>query len=384
MTAGARFPAIVLVLMMVSAPWGMKIPLAAELNVAEDLETETLDPNDPHLVYILEPNLATNIYIVDGDEADMVGMISAGQLPNMVLSADRNRLSVLETYWSRGTRGDRADVVTVYDTASLSPQGEVVLPEGRVLTTTKKWDAAETPDGRYILSYNMTPAMTVSIVDMQAMKYVGEIETPSCALIFPSAPTRFSMLCADGSMLTANFDASGNAQTIQSMPFFDVEQDPVFDHPAFDGGKKLAYFISYEGTVYPVDLNGETPGFGKPWSLLSDADKSKKWRPGGWQPFAVHSKSNRLFVMMHQGDRWTHKQPGAEVWVFNLETMKLIKRISLEQPAMSLTVSLDDEPQLYTISEEGTLDIWDARTYEHEDSVEELGDTPLVLYVAGE
>jgi methylamine dehydrogenase heavy chain len=97
---------------------------------------------------------------VDGDEADMAGLISAGQLPNMVMSTDKSRLAVVETYWSRGSRGDRVDVVTAYDTASLSPQGEVVLPEGRVLTMTKKWDAAETPDGRYILSYNMTPAMT--------------------------------------------------------------------------------------------------------------------------------------------------------------------------------------------------------------------------------
>ena len=88
--------------------------------------------------------------------------------------------------------------------------------------------------------------------------------------------------------------------------------------------------------------------------------------------------------MMHQGDRWTHKQAGTEVWVFNLESRKRIKRIPLEEAAMSLTVSIDDEPQLYTISEEGTLDIWNARTYEHEDSVEELGDSPLVLYVSGE
>ena len=51
---------------------------------------------------------------------------------------------------------------------------------------------------------------------------------------------------------------------------------------------------------------------------------------------------------------------------------------------MSLIVSLDDAPQLYTISEEGTLHIWDAQTYEYEDSVDELGDTPLVLYVSGE
>jgi len=357
---------------------------AAELKVVEDLDTATLNPDNPHLVYIVDPKLATDIFIVDGDEADMVGMISAGHLPNMVMSVDKNRFDVVETYWSRGSRGQRIDVVTAYDTKSLSPQGEVVLPEGRILTTTKKWAAAETPDGRYILSYNMTPAVTVSIVDIQAMKYVGEIETPDCALIFPSAPTRFSMLCADGSMLTVNFGANGNAQTTHSQSFFDVEQDPVFDHPAFDRRKGMAYFVSYEGTVYPVDLSGGLPGFGKSWSLLSNSDRSKNWRPGGWQPFAIHSKSNRLFVMMHQGDRWTDKQAGREVWVFDLESRKRIKRIPLKEASKSLIVSLDDAPQLYTISEGGNLDIWDARTYEHEDSVDELGEAPLVLYVSGE
>lgn len=384
MTTRSTFLIAALIIAVASASGHTQVSCAAELNTAEKLKTATLDLQNPHLVYILDPQLASSIYIVDGDEAGMVGLISAGHLPNMVMSVDKNRFAVVETYWSRGARGDRVDVLTTYGMETLTAQGEVVLPEGRILTTTKKWDAAETPDGRYALSYNMTPAMTVSIVDIQAMKYVGEIETPDCALIFPSAPTRFSMLCADGSMLTTNFEANGNAQTTRSHPFFDANLDPVFEHPAFDRWKALAYFVSYEGAVYPVDLKGQVPSFGKSWSLLSDEDKSKKWRPGGWQPFAVHPKSNRLFVMMHRGDRWTHKQAGTEIWVFNLESKKRIKRIPLEEPAMSLTVSLDDAPQLYTISEEGTLHIWDAQTYEYEDSVDELGDTPLVLYVSGE
>jgi methylamine dehydrogenase heavy chain len=373
-----------LALAMVLASGSGTVSRAADPAATEDLETSTLDPDDPHVVYVLDPALATSIYAVDGDEADMAGLISAGQLPNMVVSADRSRLAVVETFWSRGSRGERVDVVTAYDTASLSPLGEVVLPEGRILTVTKKWDAAETPDGRYVLSYNMTPAPSVSIVDIRAMKHVGEIETPNCGLVFPSAPARFSMLCADGSMLTASFDEEGNAVTSQSQVFFDAEQDPVFEHPAFDRRKARLHLISYDGTAYPVDLKDETPVFGKPWSLLNEDDKAKKWRPGGWQPVAVHPKSNRLFVMMHQGDRWTHKQAGTEVWVFNLESRKRIKRIRLEEAAMALAVSIDDEPQLYTLSEEGSLDIWDARTYEHEDSVEDLGDSPLVLYVSGE
>src|SRR3954462_15379779 len=115
MTAGPIFRTAVLVLAMVSVPGSMQGFRAAELKVVEDLDTATLNPDNPHLVYIVDPKLATDIFIVDGDEADMVGMISAGHLPNMVMSVDKNRFDVVETYWSRGSRGQRIDVVTAYD-----------------------------------------------------------------------------------------------------------------------------------------------------------------------------------------------------------------------------------------------------------------------------
>ena len=81
-----------LVMAVVSAFGPMQVSCAAELNNVENLKTAMLDLENPHLVYILDPQLASSIYIVDGDEAGLVGLISAGHLPNMVMSVD-NTLS---------------------------------------------------------------------------------------------------------------------------------------------------------------------------------------------------------------------------------------------------------------------------------------------------
>jgi hypothetical protein len=48
-----------------------------------------------------------------------------------------------------------------------------------------------------------------------------------------AAAPPFSMVCADGSLLTANFDEAGNAQLTRGHPFFDAKNDPVFEHPGF-------------------------------------------------------------------------------------------------------------------------------------------------------
>ena len=73
-------------------------------------------------------------------------MLSAGYLANLVLSHDRGALHVTETYWSRGTRGDRVDLVSSYDAKTLELRREIVLPKGRFLITPKK-DRAYGRDG---------------------------------------------------------------------------------------------------------------------------------------------------------------------------------------------------------------------------------------------
>jgi methylamine dehydrogenase heavy chain len=363
-----------------------QIPDDAALPTAEEHPTATLPEASPHWVYILEPVfphlVTTKVWIVDGDTLDVVGMINGGYTANLGL-ADGDELYMAETFWSRGSRGDRTDVVTTFDGRTLDPKGEVPLPQGRFLVVPKKYDGALTTDGRYMLSFNMDPATSVSVVDVENQSYLTDIETPGCALMFPSGPRRFSMICADGSMLTVNFDESGQAEMTRSEPFFDAENDPVFEHPGFSTKQGQAYFVSYRGMVYPVDFSGDEPQFGEPWSLFAEEEKGHWW-PGGWQVAAYHPGSNRLFVNMHEGTMWTHKHAGEEVWVFDLDSKQRLERIPTEHGAFSSIVTQDDQPLLFTLSETQTLSVFDGTTYEHKGDVGELGISPYVLYVTGE
>ena len=138
-----------------------QVPEGAALGTQEDHPTLTLPEPAPHWVYILEPVfpylVSSKVWILDGDSLDFVGMASAGYTANLVLSHDKSAFYIAETYWDRGTRGKRADVVTTYDTRSLDVTGEVLLPEGRFLIVPKKHNAQLTTDGRYLLSFNMDP-----------------------------------------------------------------------------------------------------------------------------------------------------------------------------------------------------------------------------------
>jgi methylamine dehydrogenase heavy chain len=75
--------------------------------------------------------------------------------------------------------------------------------------------------------------------------------------------------------------------------------------------------------------------FEKRWSLVSDGERDDDWRIGGYQHLAVHQAAGRLYALMHQGGPDTHKQPGSEIWVYHLATLKRIQRIELVNPGFT-------------------------------------------------
>src|SRR6185437_15895921 len=70
--------------------------------------------------------------LVDGDSGHFLGELDVGFGSMRVVPAlDGKVIFSPETYFSRGTRGDRTDVVTLYDPMHLAPIGEIVIPPKR-------------------------------------------------------------------------------------------------------------------------------------------------------------------------------------------------------------------------------------------------------------
>ncbi|MCZ6783771.1 MAG: amine dehydrogenase large subunit [Proteobacteria bacterium] len=290
-------------------------------------------PPGDHWVWISDVMLRRSA-LLDVDRGAFLGMVSAGFLsPTLFSSQTGSELYLPETYYSRGSRGERTDVVTVYDAATIAPVGEIVIPPKRAVNVLPNGNAAVEDGGRYLAVLNMTPATSLSIVDLATRTFVTEVATPGCSLVYAAGPSRFLSLCADGSFLTVTV-AEGGATRVERGPvFFDPQADPVTEKAVRYGDRWL--FVSFGGVVHPLDVSGETPAPGETWSLLDEADRSASWRIGGRQHLAVHQSTGRLYSLVHQGGIDTHKDAGTDLWVYDLESRKRVQRIELLHPGFS-------------------------------------------------
>ena len=74
----------------------------------------------------------SKVYLIDADRNHMLGMLSAGGWRNAVeYSPDFSTIYSPETYYDRGTRGRRTDVLSFYDVATLSFLDEENTAEAR-------------------------------------------------------------------------------------------------------------------------------------------------------------------------------------------------------------------------------------------------------------
>ncbi len=295
---------------------------------------ETLPAEKPaHWVWAFDA-VNSRVALIDLDDGRMRGIVDGGWGITTPLFPPGGGLLVPETHYSRGSRGQRTDVVTFYDGTSLAPEYEVVIPAKRAHNVLSVGNAALEDGGRFLAVANMTPATSLSIVDLERRTFAGEVPTPGCALVYGAGARRFISVCADGTLLLVELDGEGNAvRRLRSERFFDVDADPVTEKAVRRGD--VWYFVSFEGVVHEVDVSGGAPRFAEPWPLFDDADREDRWRVGGRQLLAVHRESGRLYVLVHQGGPDTHKQHGSEAWVYDLESRTREQRIALRNPGLT-------------------------------------------------
>ncbi len=327
------------------------------------------------------PHMADGLaYLVDGDSGKYLGTLSTGYgFARLVLPRDGKLIYSPETYFSRGTRGTRTDVVTIYDGSTLRVQGEIVVPAKRVSNMAVIGDSNLTDDDRFLLIYNFTPSQSVTVVDTTAKSFVGEVETAGCAFVFPTGPRSFFSICGDGGVLATELDASGHAANqSRTAPLFDVAHDPVTEKPVRVGD--TWYFVSFEGRIVPLKAGPKGLSIGESWSLTTAAERQQGWRPGGLQQLAVHAGTGRLYAIMHRGGRDTHKDPGKDIWVYDIATHQRVQKFTTRALATSIQVSTDDHPLLYSIFlDSNVLDVYDALSGKPLRSVPSIGTTPTMM-----
>ena len=324
------------------------------------------------------------LIVLDADSDDPAGrykgMFNASLIAQFYQAKTKPEMYVIETFHSRGNRGERTDVLTLYNKSTLAPIGEVVIPSKRSSNMPTEYNLQLVDDEKIALVFNFTPAQSVSVVDVVARKFLSEIPLPGCAFVYPMAGRAFASLCGDGSILSVELDEDGQqASSSRTEPFFDPNSDPVMEKAAMHDG--IAYFPSFHGQVHPVDLSGKTPAVKEPWSLIGDEEGG--WRPGGLQMTGTDA-SGSLYVLMHpEGAEGTHKDPGIEVWVFDTVTKRRTSRIALELPAISFALTRDEKPLLVATNINLEIDVYNAKDGTHLRTLGNFGqETPFLLHGA--
>lgn len=321
----------------------------------------------------------SRVHIFDGANGKFLGMIPTSFNGHMQVSHDGKKIYTMTTYHERVTRGKRTDTVEVWDALGLTFEKEIVLPNNRIQGLNYRGMFRQSADGKLIILQNATPATSVAIVDLEKGEHVAELtNTAGCWSVnpLPNRDRSFTTICGDGTLLTIDLDANGQiASQHRSENFFSVKEDPIFITPGFVGN--TAYFVSFYGTLYSADFTDEKVKFAPTWSLLNDEDRAQGWTPGGYNLIATHEKSNRLYVQMHpDGMEGTHKNPAAEIWVFDLASKKRIARV----PGMDvLSLSVDQAGNRLLGIDGGNVHIFDISEAapKHIRTIENAGDAAI-------
>jgi methylamine dehydrogenase heavy chain len=306
----------------------------------EELEIAQLGAIGPHSVWVTDL-LFRHSLLFDADSGEALATLDAGFatiIKPPLYSRILDEFYVVEAAYEWGHRGKRKDFITIYDEESLLVKGEIVIPM-QAADSASNIAYTEFLDGERILAiFNQFPATSVSLIDLETRSYLNTIQSAGCAGIYPTGPLSFAMLCGNGRLRNIHIDEEGKlVDETTSEVFFDPVEDPVTMRGCRTGKRWI--FVSFKGWAYEVDFEQNPPAT-RSWSMLDASERKSDWRPGGRQLMALHRGLGRLYVLFHRGGSGTHKDPGRQIWVFDVETGRRIDTFELPNMAAASVAGL--------------------------------------------
>jgi len=350
---------------------------------SERLTTKQLAAPTPSRAFVADLAISHiadgRVHIVDAVTGNYLAMLTTGYVGQFKLTPDRKELLIAAGYYSRLDKGERADVLQIYDLENLKLSGEVTLTPKRAQALPYRGLLEISADGKRVYVQNATPATSVTVVDLASRKVLSEIQTPGCWSIYPATQgsAQFSTLCGDGTVLTIVLDEHGaSVSQKRSAKFFDVDDDAVFIH-----GEKVGnsyYFISFKGVLHQLNLDGDAPAIIGKWPLVNSTGSKSGWRPGGYEPIAINDKIGRLYLAMHaHGKEGSHKNPAQEIWEYDLASKKLV-RTAPAHGDVSIVTTHDGAPLLVGIDAgTATMNTYDGISLKLLHKMTPVGDMPV-------
>lgn len=310
------------------------------------------------------------------------GTADKNLLGNFIQAKTRPEFYIMESFHARGARGPKTDVLTIYDKMTMATSKEIIWPDTRLQSLPRRHAMALTPDEKFLFVANFSPAASITVVDLDTKEITETIGTPGCVLTFTTGKRSVSSLCSNGGMLTTVVDGSGKLESQHRIePFFDTDKTPIFERPVIID--EIAYFPSFTGEVHVFDFSGEVAKYLEHWSLVTEEEKKKNWRPGGLVLNDVDEQGIMYQIMHADGYDGSQTHGGSQVWLFDMQAKKRLKIIDIPSWAVSVAVTRGKEPLMVVTNGELQLDIFNPRTGKLIQTIGDFGNvTPLLIHKA--
>ena len=348
-----RRPGASLVALSLSASWAAaQEPAIPDPIEPERVTVETEIAPGPNL-FVVSPGRggAGAITILSVDDLSYKGNFATGMSAQFFLGRDAKIGYVASAFPERMTYGPIKAYLQKFDVATLTATQEVDVPPQMAQTMAQQPALVISSDGNWGYLQNATPATSVTVIDMKTGAVASEIPNPGCWGIY-LAPrgSKFSSLCADGSILTANLDSEGKLENQAYSPsVFDVETEPLFVHSERVDGNLV--FSTFDGKFVVVSDSGRTAKVVDSWSYTEGIDGN--WAPGGYEILAYNEPNGVMFVTMHSGaTNGSHKNGSEEIWAIDMKGRHVLYR-SYAQHMTDIAVTGDAEaPVLFGVNRE--------------------------------
>ncbi|MFQ5659723.1 MAG: amine dehydrogenase large subunit [Gammaproteobacteria bacterium] len=355
--------------------------LGATATLPSEYPSNWVFVHDAAFAHMLEGRMIIIDPLAENITGQYRGMMNISFMGHFIQATTRPELYISERFYSRGVRGKRTDVITIYNTASLKPIDEIVLTEAiNFRGMPERYAMALLDNERLLLTFNMTPATSVTVMDVVKREILSEVSIPGCSLMYPTGERGFTSLCSNGGLLSTQLDEKGQVLSQKRVgPFFNVDSSPIFERPAIING--VAYFPGFSSEIHPVDLTGPVAVPGEPWSLVSEQERKEAWRPGGVGLIDKDTAGN-FYVLMHpNGHDGTQSEAGAEVWVVDPVTRQHRHRIKLKTRGLSIGVTKEENPLLIVTNTDMNVDVYRVNSGKYIRTISHFGqETPLMVY----
>lgn len=336
-----------------------------------------------HPVYVLDVlngRLISELIGIDADRLQTISTLSLRYTPEILFSADGKKLYVLDAYFTRATRGDSRDVLSVFDANTLEiEQDDLLVPDRlryKVFPADDRWFFSS-PDGKYLFvaKYGKPDvhALRLTVLDAATFQQLAEYPLPSCDGGQVHVLKDARLLCLIGDRLVAIAPLTG-----QETPLVRVAGG-ADSRTLLSAERTRWYRLEGDGRATVVDLASSPPRV-----LVNRAQLGIPTEHSvGWaQQIVLSQDGARLFVGMTPESGELFGAGVADVIrVYDTETWTMLGELKPDDPAQYISSSRDGTQLYMTNAQKRSFAVYDAFTLRERGTIHDLGISPSQILV---